>query len=114
MREELGIYDYENLYEGIAPEDFVSLFANASFVITTSFHGTAFAINYNKPFYAIYDPDLADDRIISLLRLLGIEDRAVSIHQKLSEVNSRIDYRQVNDKLNSLKNDAFQFLRENL
>lgn len=114
MREKLGIHDYENLYEGIAPEDFVYLFEQASFVITTSFHGTAFAINNNKPFYAIYDPKLSDDRIISLLREVGLEDRAISIHQSVPLINDRIDYASVNHKLNELRNQAYNFLRQNL
>ncbi len=114
MREKLGIKDYENLYEGIAPEDFVALFEQASFVVTTSFHGTAFAINNNKPFYAIYDPNLADDRIISLLREVGLEDRAVSIHDAAPEVTDAIDYHAVNIKLDAMRKKACQFLTDNL
>lgn len=114
MREKLGINDYENLYEGIAPEDFVSLFENASFVVTTSFHGTAFAINHNKPFYAIYDPELADDRIISLLKEVGLEDRAVPIHQSAPVIDSDIDYSRVNARLDEMRNKAFDFLKTNL
>lgn len=114
MKEKLGVKDYENLYEGIAPEDFVALFEQASFVVTTSFHGTAFAINNNKPFYSIYDPELADDRIISLLRELGLEDRAISIHDAAPEVTEAIDYNAVNTKLNAMRRDAFDFLTNNV
>ena len=114
MREKLNIKDSENLYEGIAPEDFVALFEKASFVITTSFHGTAFAINNRKPFYSIYDPDLADDRIIGLLRELGMEDRAVSIHDAAPDIDTDINYIEVNKKLDLLRNKAFNFLKDNL
>lgn len=41
------------------PGDFLSLVYHASFVVTTSFHGTAFCINLNKHFLCIYQPDLA-------------------------------------------------------
>lgn len=30
-------------------EDFLSLIANASYVVTDSFHATAFSINFNTP-----------------------------------------------------------------
>ena len=32
---------------------FLSLFLNASIVVTDSFHGTAFSVNLEKPFVAI-------------------------------------------------------------
>lgn len=114
MREKLSVHDYENLYEGIAPEDFVYLFEQASFVVTTSFHGTAFAVNNNKPFYAIYNPELADDRIISLLREIGLEDRALSVNQPVPSINDSIDYDSVNQKLDKLRNRAYNFFKQNL
>lgn len=64
------------------PYDFLSLISNASFVITTSFHGTAFSINYRKPFYSIIQSDLAfDSRMYSLLETVGLEDRALSYNK---------------------------------
>ena len=114
MRERLGIRDYENLYEGIAPEDFVALFENASFVITTSFHGTAFSINYNKPFYSIYNPESDDDRIISLLNQLGLQDRGLSIREKAPDLHDHIDYSIANNKLNKLRKESLDYLIHNL
>lgn len=114
MRERLGIRDYENLYEGIAPEDFVALFENASFVVTTSFHGTAFAINFNKPFYSIYDPESDDDRIISLLNQLGLQDRGLSIREKVFALHDHIDYSIANNKLNKLRKESLDYLNLNL
>ena len=112
MREKLGINEgVTNLYEGIAPEDFVWLFQNASFVVTTSFHGTAFAINYRKPFYAIYDPEIEDDRIISLLSLLGIADRGVSIHEGVPDKMDDIGYDAVNQRMKSEREKSVGFLK---
>ena len=41
---------YKNVKD-VGPKEFLGLFNEASFVITSSFHGTAFSINFNKPFY---------------------------------------------------------------
>lgn len=114
MRERLGLRDYENLYEGIAPEDFVALFENASFVVTTSFHGTAFAINYNKPFYTIYDPESDDDRIISLLNQLGLQGRGLSIHENSPILSGDVDYSIANERLNELRKESLDYLNTNL
>ena len=52
--------------------EFLQLFANASLVVTSSFHGTAFALNYGKPLLSI-TPDNDDDRQRTLLHTLGLE-----------------------------------------
>ena len=39
----------------VSPQKFIDLFKNADFVVTTSFHGTAFSIIYRKNFYYIWN-----------------------------------------------------------
>lgn len=114
MRERLGLRDYENLYEGIAPEDFVDLFENSSFVVTTSFHGTAFAINFNKPFYSIYDSESDDDRIRSLLNQLNLQDRGLSIHEKIPVLDDNINYSDANARLIELREEGIRYLQNQL
>lgn len=53
--------------------DFIDLFANASLVVTSSFHGTAFAVNFGKPLISI-TPNSGDDRQSNLLRRLNLEN----------------------------------------
>ena len=52
--------------------DFLQLFANASLVVTSSFHGTAFALNYGRPLVSI-TPGGGDDRQGTLLQKLSLE-----------------------------------------
>lgn len=60
------------------PADFVQLIRNAELVITSSFHGTAFSLIYEKPLIAIVrDNDLEDSRISSLLQRLHAEKSIV-------------------------------------
>lgn len=60
----------------ISPQEFLGLYSNAAFVITTSFHGTAFALIYEKPFFSLVR-NSKDTRISDLLAEVGAEDRAV-------------------------------------
>ena len=56
------------------PLEFLYLVKHASFVITTSFHGTAFATLFGIPLLAIVSHDkTSDDRIQTLLHALGQE-----------------------------------------
>ena len=65
---------------GVGPIEFLDFFENASFVVSSSFHGTSFAANYNIPFYTVVDGNTGnDDRQLSLMRTLGIESRAVPV-----------------------------------
>jgi UDP-N-acetylenolpyruvoylglucosamine reductase len=56
---------------------FLALYAGSSFVITDSFHGTAFAVKFNKPFISIGNERRGVTRFDSLFRLIGHSDRFV-------------------------------------
>ena len=76
----------------ISPYEFISLIEKAEFVVTTSFHGTAFAINFRKPFYSIIQSNLLlDDRMYSLLHRLGLENRAVRYDNELKFEEMKYD-----------------------
>lgn len=59
-------------------ELWLSYFRDAAYVITDSFHGTAFAINFNKDFYVFGNADRGNSRFDSLLGALGLEDRLIT------------------------------------
>lgn len=97
------------------PEDFIKIFHNAHFVVTSSFHGVCFALNFNIPFVAI-NPVSAGDRLKSLLNAVGLIDRFV---QDIKEVDS-IDYSRreifsdANDKLALLKQESIDFIENSI
>lgn len=61
------------------PREFVGLISHADVVVTDSFHGTAFSIIFNKNFYTFISRPNVSSRIVSLLNILGLEDRIVTI-----------------------------------
>ncbi|MBK5553034.1 MULTISPECIES: polysaccharide pyruvyl transferase family protein [unclassified Pseudomonas] len=93
-----------------SPVDYVSLFANASFVITNSFHGTAFALNFAIPFVTVL-PESGLNRIKGLLDKVDLADRLVS---HLSEVGSvvgkPIDFTSSHKKLDALRLVTWDYL----
>ena len=57
-----------------SPEMFIHLFASAEAVVTSSFHGTAFAVNLRRPLYSIVSKEaVGDDRQRSLLKQVSLE-----------------------------------------
>lgn len=91
-----------------SPQDFLSLFHYADFVVTNSFHGLAFSINLNKQFVVVPRNEF-NSRIESLLRLVGLEDRLIK-EDKLDVVDKKIQYNNVNTILNVEREKATKFI----
>lgn len=58
----------------VGPEDFLNLIYYSEFVISSSFHATAFSLIFHKPFLTFL-PEKNGERIISILKCVGLEDR---------------------------------------
>ena len=86
-------------------------FAHAAFVVTDSFHGTAFSIINKKPFYTI-TPFPRNERITDLLKQLDLLDRTFESGKDVKDINRDIDYDAVYKKLNLLRDKSLDYLRE--
>ena len=85
--------------------------SNAEFLVTDSFHGVAFAINFNTPFFVISNQLRGQTRISSILKLFNLEDRLVnSVQEALHTSTQTIDWSNVNNILSKERLKAFQFL----
>ena len=93
------------------PDVFVSLFQNAEFVVTNSFHGTAFSIVFNKKFYSVISSKVGS-RISDLLGILGLEDRIVGSINDIGDPNRDIYYERVMEILEHEKSKSKSYLLE--
>ena len=90
--------------------DFLSLFAHADFILTNSFHGIAFALNFNKQFACI-SANSANNRIDEALTAFDLRWRMLGSDQQLLKVlESDIDYSIVNNKIAERIAESKQFL----
>lgn len=94
------------------PADFVNLIANAEFVVTTSFHGTAFSILLEKEFCCIPHP-IYHERTDSLLKLLDLESRNVLIKNGWDKLED-IEWNSIKKLLEEERRDSMEFLRNAL
>ena len=93
------------------PQEFISYFRDAEYVITDSFHGTVFSIIYNKKIVDIL-PKITGTRITSILELLGIENRILRSYDDFSIIEKEINYSKVNTILEKNKNISIKKLKE--
>lgn len=79
--------------------EFLALIKNARYMVTDSFHGTAFAINFNKQFVEVLPNTGTASRNQSILKLTGLEDRIVKDLNDFTFINRKIDFTGVNHKI---------------
>lgn len=85
-----------------SPAKFVDLIYNAEYVVTNSFHGTAFSILMQKKFY-VFEPPKRNMRIKDLLCDLNIQKELL-----LSET---VDYNKVKIKIEEMKDLSLNYLQ---
>lgn len=76
--------------------NFLAYLKNCTYLITDSFHGTAFAINFNIQFIEILPNNKTESRNLSLLTLTKLESRIIRNFSDYSIVNTPINYKEVN------------------
>jgi len=94
------------------PCEFLWLFEHAEFVITTSFHGTAFALNFEKPFYSVVQNEITtDSRIVSLLQRVHRTD-SILIYDR-DRVNEIKPQQTTNNQyLEAFRHESVEVLKE--
>lgn len=101
---------------GAAPEDFLALVRDAEIVLTTSFHGTAFAVNYGKPvFTVVKDLKASDSRQVSLMQNLGLEDKILSLTSPFPQKSQYgYDTQLEQQKLEQLRQQSKDYLKKSI
>lgn len=67
-------YNVDRHVNDAGPEDYLKIIGGSSFIITNSFHGTVFALNFNIPFLVI-PPESGENRIKGILSDCGMINR---------------------------------------
>lgn len=94
---------------GVGPSEFLWLIKNAQYVVTNSFHGTAFSVIFKKNFYVEYSSD-TNSRLENLVETLGLKNSIVDENALLKPVVA-IDYNKVSQALDKEKNHSVNYLQ---
>jgi polysaccharide pyruvyl transferase WcaK-like protein len=100
-------------FTNISPREFLYLFDKASYVVTNSYHGVLFSINFEKQFIAVAK-EKYNTRIDSILRLMKLEDRFVYNDFYIEKAVERIDYANVSIHLHNARIKSAEFLNNAL
>lgn len=102
-----------NVKNVLSINDFLGLFLYADFVVTKSFHGTAFSILFERDFMVYYDGQEVPERMHNLLNALGLGNHLRHIDEP-SIASFPINWKDVNDRLEQMRISSRQFLAEAL
>lgn len=106
-----------NIYASHAVEDLLKAYAQCDFVVTDSFHGTCFAIIFNKPFISIANKERGARRFESLLRWTGLSNRLVDSVEMIyndPKLLEPIDYDPVNERVKNFSDKSLVWLKKAL
>ena len=96
------------------PKEFIQLMVNASFIITDSFHGVCFALNFGKHFAAI-SAGGRSNRILSILEVAGCKKNFIEDSKDLVDflkVEHNID--NIQEKLTQARAQSMSYLNDAL
>lgn len=97
------------------PGEFLSIVEKATMVVTDSYHGMLFAINYHKKFWAVeraYSQFDQSSRQLTVLSRLGLKERYVRGKFDLTDIE--IDYGEVQAKIDAFVTSSMDYLRKSL
>ncbi len=92
-----------------SPIDFVQLIRDAEFVVSNSFHATAFSLIFHQDFCVVNRSEAINERMLSLLEQYGLQDKLVT--DNLERLSTPIDYSKVQSKIEQDIEDSKQYLR---
>lgn len=96
------------------PQQFLSLIAHATYVVTTSFHGTALAINFGVNFTVICRVSKStNSRMIDICTDFGMKDHVLMEGDKFS-ISSSVSFDDYRKDLEEKKENSLKFLKNNI
>lgn len=90
---------------------FLALIDNATCIITDSFHGTCFAINFGKQFIEILPNNATGTRNQSILDLTGLSNRILQDANDYSLINKSIEYDRVQKVLETERDKSKSLMK---
>ena len=104
----------------VGPAEFLNMIRNAEYVCTDSFHGTVFSLINNVKFftfrrYSNKSKVSTNSRIDSLLGIVNLKERLINGDEDVEkEIEKKIDFENVNIKLEEFRNISKEFLKNAL
>ena len=104
----------------LSVSNFIKAYSCAKYIVTDSFHGTCMSYVFRKPFNMYFNEQRGADRFISLMKLLHLENRRISVNDSIESVLSNknvgfdIDWRPAEKSVDEERKEAIAWLKKSL
>ena len=99
----------KGIISNASPELFLSYLKNASYIVTSSFHGVAFSILFERNFTSVCLNTASGERVYNLLQQLGLQNRITTLNGHKYETND-IDYHTVKHLYEIFRDKSERFI----
>lgn len=104
-------YGFDKIFALASVPQFLSLMIEADFVVASSFHGTAFSVNFNKDFITISAKNF-NIRMESFIKQFDILHRIVTTEFVENNQLQPIDYVTINAEMEKARETSHHYLKE--
>lgn len=106
LKEPLADYTFR----GASPMDFLSLIYHADYVITNSFHGTAFSVNLNRDFF-VFLPTKFVSRVENILDMVQLRERLIPFGKgDETDISTPVMFEKANAILKKKREEVDEFI----
>lgn len=92
-------------------EEFLSLVKHAEYVVTNSFHGMIFTVQYRRPL-CVFSREQCDSKITELIELFGLKDHMLVTGEE--GVSHEINYDLVHARISKARDESIEFLKKEI
>ena len=98
---------------GISPEEWLGYMDNAEYIVTNSFHGTAFSIIFQKNFFLELQPPpaKANARLENIMDMLNLREREI-INGDNAYIDNIINYENVEKLIEKQSKESIKYLED--
>lgn len=96
-------------------EEWIGLFMDAEYIVTNSFHGMAFSVNFEKEFISFIEGDPKsgrNSRVYDRCKDFGLLERIHIVGDEINSNNEKIEYGKVNEIIMKYKNESIRYLNK--
>jgi len=100
----------------VGPDEFICLIKNATYVITTSFHGLIFSLNFNTPFlFEMNHKSVnANSRLIEVMNTFRLEKYLIQSDDLIEYLNLSYNWENINQLIDLEREKSKQLLLNSL
>lgn len=97
------------------PSDFVTLFMNACFIVTNTYHGLLFSLLSENPFVLVHRGNSNkwksnEGRMTNVLDLINCRNRYIEQQQSISDIYLNLDYKGINSVIDEQRSKSLEYL----